>query len=214
MSDCVLYLPVSVGEAIDKLTILDIKLEKITDARKYDVEREYRLLHDKLSGFVNAHIALYNTMRRVNLLIWNKMDRLRDCELDTCEYLELCKETIEYNDVRFRIKNKMNHISKSQLKEQKGYKISRVLIDLCHNTRIPHIILPITYLSFFYDEVVIVHNQIADLEIELTYDPTILFLSDGGTLTYNKRYTLNNEVTYQTVLQVFGITEQQMRIIM
>jgi hypothetical protein len=39
----IITLPVSVGEAIDKLTILDIKLQKITDNRRIDVEKEYNL---------------------------------------------------------------------------------------------------------------------------------------------------------------------------
>ena len=43
-------LPVSLGEALDKLTILDIKKEKIKDERYKDVEYEYSLLHDKLNS--------------------------------------------------------------------------------------------------------------------------------------------------------------------
>ena len=46
--DNILYLPVSLGEAIDKLSILDIKYEKITDNRRNDVKNEYDLLYDKL----------------------------------------------------------------------------------------------------------------------------------------------------------------------
>ena len=48
-----LYLPVSLGEAIDKITILDIKLEKIKDNRKNDVQKEYDLLFEKLNNFIN-----------------------------------------------------------------------------------------------------------------------------------------------------------------
>jgi hypothetical protein len=47
-----LHLPVSLGEAIDKLTILDIKLDKITDNRRDDVKKEYDLLYDKLQEFI------------------------------------------------------------------------------------------------------------------------------------------------------------------
>ena len=45
--DNILYLPVSLGEAIDKLTILDIKCHKITDKRKLDVQKEYNILYEK-----------------------------------------------------------------------------------------------------------------------------------------------------------------------
>ena len=44
----ILFLPVSLGEAIDKLTILDIKCAKIMDERKLDVEKEYTILYDEL----------------------------------------------------------------------------------------------------------------------------------------------------------------------
>ena len=44
-------LPISLGEAIDKLTILDIKLDKIKDSRVIDVKKEYDLLHEKLDFF-------------------------------------------------------------------------------------------------------------------------------------------------------------------
>ena len=46
--DNMLFLPVSLGEAIDKLTILDIKMDKITDDRRIDVKNEYDLLYNKL----------------------------------------------------------------------------------------------------------------------------------------------------------------------
>ena len=46
-------LPVSTGEAIDKLTILNIKLQKITDSRKNDVQVEYDILKKKLESTVN-----------------------------------------------------------------------------------------------------------------------------------------------------------------
>ena len=46
-------LPVSLGEALDKLTILDIKREKIKDERLKDVEYEYGLLYEKLEDYIN-----------------------------------------------------------------------------------------------------------------------------------------------------------------
>ena len=77
----ILYLPVSLGEAIDKLTILDIKAEKISDSRKKDVLNEINLLNEKLSEFIMKYNNLYETMKKVNLLIWNMMDVLRDGNL-------------------------------------------------------------------------------------------------------------------------------------
>ena len=56
------------------------------------------------------------------------MDRLRDKHITNDIYLKICKECIDMNDIRFRIKNKIYFISKSLLKEQKGYSINSLII--------------------------------------------------------------------------------------
>ena len=80
--DSLIYLPVSIGEAIDKLTILDIKLNKIKDHRRNDVKKEYDMLYEKLSIFIQTYQSLYKQMKHINLLIWDMMDKLRDGKLD------------------------------------------------------------------------------------------------------------------------------------
>ena len=181
MSDSsdLIYLPVSLGEAIDKLTILDIKLEKIKDNRRLDVQKEYDLLYEKLKEFLIKYDDLYQSMKKVNLLIWNMMDILRDGNISNEEYLKVCKESIEYNDIRFRVKNKINYVSESLLKEQKSYKVNRLLIDINNNMNeynVYDFIRPIKYYSFFYDEIVIVYKGIDTiLKDEFKYDPTIIF---------------------------------------
>ena len=114
-SNELLYLPVSLGEAIDKLTILDIKLDKILDNRKNDVKKEYDLLYEKLKDFIIKYENLYQTMKKVNLLIWDMMDILRDGNVNEEKYLKICKECVDYNDIRFRVKNKINYVSKYTL---------------------------------------------------------------------------------------------------
>jgi hypothetical protein len=174
-----LYLPVSLGEAIDKLTILDIKLDKITDNRKLDVKKEYDLLYDKLTEFIIKYENLYQTMKKVNLLIWDMMDIVRDGNVNEEQYLKICKECIEYNDIRFRVKNKINYVSKSLLKEQKSYKINRLVITINKNINENSELLNIIkYFSFIYDEIVILSIDDLDyLKKYFEYDITILFKS-------------------------------------
>ena len=124
-----LSLPVSLGEGIDKLTILDIKCEKILDKRKIDVQKEYDILYEKLKIFIEEYNELYCTMKKVNLLIWDQMDILRDGNISDEDYTKLCRECIDSNDIRFRIKNKINLISNSEIKEQKSYKINRLFLN-------------------------------------------------------------------------------------
>jgi hypothetical protein len=192
-----LHLPVSLGEAIDKLTILDIKLDKITDNRRDDVKKEYDLLYDKLQEFIVKYENLYQIMKRVNLLIWDMMDILRDIAIDDdAQYLKICRDCIEYNDIRFRVKNKINFVSMSLLKEQKSYKINRMVIVLKHELFLHDVFAQIIkYFSFMYDEV----NVVSDLSLDklketFSYDTTILFKPLSSPLLEHKKiYTVEHD---------------------
>jgi hypothetical protein len=169
-------LPVSLGEAIDKLTILDIKMDKIMDDRKQDVKNEYDLLYEKLKEFIIKYKNLYDTMKKVNLLIWDMMNILRNETTDEKQYFKICKECTDYNDVRFRVKNKINCISGSLLKEQKSYKKSRFVIILKTTINSSDCVRVVKYLSFIYDEILIASNFNQDLlKKYFSYDMTILF---------------------------------------
>lgn len=196
-----LLLPVSLGEAIDKLTILDIKMDKIMDNRKQDVKNEYDLLYDKLKEFIVKYKNLYDTMKKVNLLIWDMMNILRNETTDEKQYLKICKECTDYNDVRFRVKNKINCISSSLLKEQKSYKKSKFVIILNMTINSSDCIKVVKYLSFLYDEISIASNFNQDLLKEyFSYDMTILFTSataDGNIIVENESELCN----------LFGIEE-------
>jgi len=172
-----LSLPVSLGEAIDKLTILDIKCDKIKDNRKLDVQKEYDILYEKLKGFIETYNELYISMKKVNLLIWGQMDILRDGNISDEDYTKLCRECIDSNDIRFRIKNKINLISNSEIKEQKSYKINRIFIKLnCNDDCISLFIKPIKYFSFIYDEIIIESsNNIEEIKKTFYYDNTIKY---------------------------------------
>jgi hypothetical protein len=160
------HLPTSIGEAIDKLTILDIKLERISDAnRKADVQREHDALlkHDMLNSFVQTHADLYNTMKKANAIIWDMMDVLRDSasRISGEEYLKTCKDCIEFNDIRFRIKARINQASNSELREQKSYKTTVFKLAIigmhdshAHISTVQRILQrPLQYYGILYDEV-------------------------------------------------------------
>ena len=186
-----IYLPVSLGEAIDKLTILDIKIDKIKDHRKIDVQTEYDLLYEKLKEFIIKYNDLYQSMKKVNLLIWDMMDILRDCDnVSGEEYLKICKECVEYNDIRFRVKNKINFLSNSSLKEQKSYKVTTLLININDSIEnIKDFIRPIKYYSFFYDEIIIIYKEPIEC---LKYDPTIIFKNES--LEFKKHFHFDKQL--------------------
>jgi hypothetical protein len=206
MNNEIIYLPVSLGEAIDKLTILDIKLDNIKDDRKLDVKVEYDLLYNKLKEFIDKYNDLYIFMKKVNLIIWNQMDILRDGYTTSETYMRICKECIEMNDVRFRIKNKINMISNSSIKEQKGYKISRIIIEfdvinsLLDNTKETNILLEIfiksiKYLSYTTDEIIIFENHSENNDNNLNlYSKLSHFFSYDTTIKFVKN--LENDIEY------------------
>jgi hypothetical protein len=184
--DNILYLPVSLGEAIDKLTILDIKYDKIKDNRRNEVKIEFDMLYEKLKDLVEKYNMYYKIMKQINLDIWDMMDILRDSNISNEDYLIKCKECIEANDVRFRIKNKINFVSNSLLKEQKGYNTLRTVFDI-NNYIIEEKDLYniIKYYSFLYDELIILsdENNINILKNDFVYDPTIFIYNE-----YNGNY--------------------------
>ena len=206
-----LLLPVSLGEALDKLTILDIKCEKIKDNRKIDVQKEYDILHEKLNNFIIKYEILYQSMKKINLIIWDQMDTLRDGSISDEYYMRLCRECINNNDIRFRIKNKINLISNSQLKEQKSYKINRLLIKLnCNEQCFSLFIEPIKYFSFIYDEIIIqsLHNMDKIKNI-FDYDSTIKYNIELTDLVVKQTFTFNNNVYIKNeIYDILNITNE------
>lgn len=191
------YLPVSLGEAMDKLSILDIKLEKITDSRRENVKIEYNLLFKMLEKDLDKYNLLYKIMKIINLEIWDMMNLLRDAEEYNHDYMVLCRECMISNDVRFRIKNKINFVSNCELKEQKGYKVMCILFDVRNYTNVKDLINPIKYYSFLYDEIIILTNEKDKkvFENEFNYDPTVKIILEplDSYILYKKEFYINNE---------------------
>jgi GNAT superfamily N-acetyltransferase len=116
-----LMLPVSIGEAVDKLSILDIKIQKISDKVKQEsCKEEFHAILPYIKSFVDKNIYLYNCMIYINRLIWDLQDSIRSTpnEVNSGEILH---EILDLNDMRFRIKKRLNLKVSSGLQEQKGY---------------------------------------------------------------------------------------------
>lgn len=149
-------LEVSLGEAIDKLTILDIKKQKIKDHRIKFVEKEYNILYSALKKYIVEHKYYYNILLDINKNIWEMQDEFR-YSTNSEQKQTLCLKIIDENDRRFRVKKKINNLCKSKLKEQKGYKPKKafVLTHLGMGDCITSI-GAVRYLSTTHDEVYVV----------------------------------------------------------
>lgn len=213
--DSIIYLPVSLGEAIDKLTILHIKCDKITDHRKIDVQKEYDILYEKLKDFVVKFDELYCSMKKINLIIWHQMDVLRDGNTSDEDYMKLCRECIEGNDIRFRIKNKINLISNSTLKEQKSYKVNRLVIHLNCNEEYFHLFIePIKYFSYIYDEIIIHSSNNPDKIMNIfDYDNTIKYNIELNELDIKQQFNFQNDCyTINEIYKIMNINEDTIKI--
>ena len=123
-----LSVPVSVGELIDKLSILQVKKIKVNNPNKLVfINKEYDLLYEMSSEFLQRKdiLQIYDDLINTNLKLWEVEDELRVIEStknfnDT--FTELARLVYYTNDERFRLKDKINSLTNSEIKEQKDYK--------------------------------------------------------------------------------------------
>lgn len=120
--------PISVGELIDKITILEIKVENIVDFDKKDnVTRELRTLIgilQGLEGLPNLQ-SLSQQLSMVNLELWRIEDAKRECERNQSfdeHFIHLARQVYIKNDVRAQIKREINMLCGSYIVEEKSYK--------------------------------------------------------------------------------------------
>ena len=115
-------LPVSIGEALDKLTILEIKLANIAqESRLIHVKKEFETLKPILDPYIYLCSRHYRLLKKINANLWLIMDEQRDTTITEQRYSDIARMVVEENDARFRAKLKINDICASALKEQKGY---------------------------------------------------------------------------------------------
>lgn len=119
---------VSVGELLDKLTILEIKKMKIKDEEKIiHIEQERLLLSDKSIEYLKDDeiMACFDELLVINSKLWVVEDILRDMEAESrfdSEFIENARLVYKTNDKRFEVKNRINELTNSAIKEQKSYK--------------------------------------------------------------------------------------------
>ena len=116
---------VSVGEIVDKLSILDIKRQKITDPAKLEnIQREYQYLYEIVFSMLTVNIDEYNQLLQVNEKLWNIEDDIRikekNKEFDD-DFIRLARLVYVTNDIRFEIKKVINSKYNSNFREEKSY---------------------------------------------------------------------------------------------
>lgn len=124
----VIEVPIATGELIDKITILEIKVARITDAAKTaNVRAELTLLCQRRDAVLSSDPALdllAARLKAVNERLWDLEDEIRDCELRQdfgMAFVTVARSIYRANDERAAVKREINIATGSQLIEEKSY---------------------------------------------------------------------------------------------
>jgi len=119
---------VSIGELLDKISILEIKQEKIKDSEKLKfINNEHSILKDQLEKSVKSDDKLnnlYQSLKEINAKLWVIEDDKRQCEKDKNfgeKFIKLSRDVHFLNDDRAKIKLEINNHTGSIIKEIKEY---------------------------------------------------------------------------------------------
>lgn len=124
------FVQVSIGELIDKITILSIKLARITENKKLiNIQKEYDMLNQSLSKIYTVNdldkeqiVTLTETLKNVNETIWDIENKKRYHESIKdfgSDFIELARGVYKQNDERARIKRVINDLYNSEIIEEK-----------------------------------------------------------------------------------------------
>ena len=123
-----ILIEVSVGELLDKISILEIKQEKIKDTEKLKfINEEHSILKDQLNKYVKSDQKLnelFETLKKINAKLWIIEDDKRQCEKDkdfTEKFIMLSRDVHFLNDERAKIKLEINNLTGSKIREIKEY---------------------------------------------------------------------------------------------
>ncbi|MDA9710513.1 DUF6165 family protein [Candidatus Pelagibacter sp.] len=123
-----IIIEVSIGELLDKISILEIKQEKIKDPEKLKyINNEHSILDDQFKKSVKSDDKLNNlfkSLKEINSKLWIIEDNKRQCENDKDfgeQFIKLSRDVHFLNDDRAKIKLEINNYTESTIKEIKEY---------------------------------------------------------------------------------------------
>ena len=119
---------ISAGELLDKISILEIKLDKIKDKENlYEIDKEYKSLNETKKSHLEITPDIQNLidqLKNVNIKLWSIEDEKRICEKNkdfSDKFIELSRNVYKNNDKRAKIKSEINKLLGSNIREVKKY---------------------------------------------------------------------------------------------
>ena len=120
--------PTSAGELLDKISILEIKSEKINDSEKLvNIKNELNILKEVKDATIKNDLTvsnLFEKLKDINNKLWIIEDDIRDCERSSSfdsTFIELARAVYKTNDVRAALKKEINIYLGSNIVEEKSY---------------------------------------------------------------------------------------------
>ena len=177
---------VSLGEAIDKYSILEIKLKNIFDqSKQIEIQKELDALNE-CKQYITEYAFFYKLLMFVNQKIWDMTNIIKTITIENAEFAQLSNQIFEFNQKRYRLKNVFNLLSNSELKEQKSYNASYCKIIVNDIETIYDKISEINYLSIEYDYIIFDQEYIEKIK-EIFISPNII---------------INHEIINNTTIQL------------
>ena len=119
---------ISAGELLDKLSILEIKLNKIKNpALLQEIKKDYNIINEAKNKNITSSEeinVLYADLKKINEQLWEIEDKIRLCEKNSDfkdKFIQLARDVYFKNDKRSKIKSEINKISGSNIQEVKQY---------------------------------------------------------------------------------------------
>ena len=165
---------ISIGEAIDKLSILELKMQKIKEEnKKIEIQKEINVLQE-CETYKSKHELYYNLLMYVNEKIWDMTDIIKSITIEDPQFSPISNQIFEFNQKRFRIKNWFNLLNDSNIKEQKSYACTHCRIVIDDENVFFNKLPEINYLAIEYDVLTFESPFISTIQ-EFLKIPTILY---------------------------------------
>lgn len=121
----IIFAPISVGELVDKITILEIKKENVIGGKLNNIKSEHKLLNRILKETnIKIDQNLFSGLKEVNQNLWNLEDKIREKEklnIFDNEFIRIARDIYKKNDLRSKLKLQINLKCNSAIVEEKSY---------------------------------------------------------------------------------------------
>ena len=145
-----MLIEISYGEALDRLSILEIKMSQIQDTKKLmEIQKEIDSLSE-LSLVKSKLFYYYTLLLDVNKKIWDFTNTIKSMVPTDSEFAPIANTIFDLNQSRFRLKCVVNKISESRIQEQKSYGLTQINVHLEEKDK-PTLLNTLSSLSLEYD---------------------------------------------------------------